>query len=79
MHQILRRLQTPTGSRDTLYYNPSDIHTFPKAEPRNWVFKGRKRYGAAILADTPNKNELEAEQAKRNANKKVKFGGMEKI
>lgn len=57
--------------RKDTYYSPSDIRLLPKAEPHKTNIKGNKRRKAAILTDTPNKEELAAEQEKRNA-KKIK-------
>lgn len=71
----------PGFSSDTLYYSPSDIRPFPRAEPRKANVKGRKRRKAAILTDTPNKNELEEEQKKRDAKKikkEIKSKGVKK-
>lgn len=54
----------PYCLRDTMYYSSLDIQ---KPLPRKLIVKSRKRHRAAILADTRNKNELEAEQKKPNA------------
>lgn len=44
-----------------MYYSPSDIRLFTKAEPRKATLKDCKRLRTAILTDTTNKNELETE------------------
>ncbi|KAB0802688.1 hypothetical protein PPYR_04874 [Photinus pyralis] len=65
----------PSGSglsgNSKTHYSPSDIIPFPKATKRLNTRKGRKKRKTAILTDTPNKNELQEEQEKRNA-KKIK-------
>ncbi|KAB0795100.1 hypothetical protein PPYR_11939 [Photinus pyralis] len=65
----------PSGSglsgHSKTHYSPSDLRPFPKATKRLNTRKGLKKRKTAILTDTPNKNELQEEQEKRNA-KKIK-------
>lgn len=51
------------------YYSPSEIRPLPKSGERKMNLKGRKRRKTAILTDTPNKDELQEEEEKRNAKK----------
>lgn len=67
---MLQLLLSLDSSACTMYYSSIDIYAFPKAEPCKAIVTGRKRRRAAILTDTPNKIELEEEQAKQNAKNK---------
>lgn len=64
---IALSINAPTTSKSSesnclcdIYYSPSYIRPFPKAEPRKAIVKDRKRRKAAIVTGTPNKNKLEA-------------------
>lgn len=59
--------ELPGTSGVTKHFSPSDIRPLPKAGSRQLTNKGRKCRKACILTDTPNKDELAAEEEKRAA------------
>jgi hypothetical protein len=51
------------------HFSPSDLRPFPKAAKRMNNRKSSKKRKSTILTDTPNKNEIEEDQQRRNAKK----------
>ncbi|KAB0790231.1 hypothetical protein PPYR_15434 [Photinus pyralis] len=50
-------------------FSPEFVRPFPKAEQRKPSTRGRKKRKSAVLTDTPEKDELEAEQNSRKSKK----------
>ena len=57
--------QSIPGSSDGPYVSPSAIYPFPKAQPRK-TKGGRKKRATKILTDTPVRDEVAAEKAKKD-------------
>lgn len=65
----------PEASTSGLYFSPEIIRPLPKAPPRKSKVINRRIRKSAVLTDTPEKNMLEEEQAKKQRNVNVKGKG----
>ena len=73
---------TPSCSGSSKSVTPSSVHSIrplPKAGPRQTMKKGRKRGRTRVLTDTPEKEQLELEEAERLSKKKKPQNKIDKI
>ena len=60
-----------------MHLSPEFIRPFPKAKPRKFGSRGGKRPGRCqILTDTPEKQEIEEQEATKNRKNEVKKNQM---
>lgn len=61
---------TPTKTNATVEFNPEIVRPLPKAPPRQQTVTNRRTRKSAVLTDTPEKNALAEEQAKKKKKNK---------